>query len=560
MGITCAHCGAVNRSVATFCVQCDAGLPTLDMGTRTRDDTESVPTAAYDGAGPFTQTRVEDSPYPRPASSEHALPTGTLIEGFRIEQVIGEGGFGIVYLAWDAALERQVAIKEYMPFALASRADSLFEVSVRSERSRETFEAGLKSFVNEARLLARFDHPALLKVLRFWNGNRTAYMAMPYYEGPTLKAALAARGASRPTESELREWLDPLLDALSVLHDAQCYHRDISPDNILLTRAGPLLLDFGAARRVITDMTQALTAVLKPGFAPIEQYGGVMSQGPWTDLYALAGVVYYAITGRPPMASVARVVEDGLKPLSITHAGQYSEEFLRAIDAALAIRPEARPQDVTRFRFLLDAPRSPPPPPPLPPPPAVARAATPTPAAAPGPAVQTEKTPSRAPATRSRRGIAAGLLAIAVASVGAWAWWGPTARTAATVQAPAPSPAPTPTPAAVTATPAPVPAPPPAPASVPTPASAAPSVATATATAPAPAPAPAAARPRPPSTPLPTVSAKAADAVRATAPERESAPARTPAGKPARCGEIVQKSTLESLNPEEIDYLKKACR
>ncbi|RZL94469.1 MAG: serine/threonine protein kinase [Variovorax sp.] len=560
MGITCAHCGAVNRSVATFCVQCDAGLPTLDMGTRTRDDTESIPTAAYDGAGPFTQTRVEDSPYPRPASSEHALPTGTLIEGFRIEQVIGEGGFGIVYLAWDAALERQVAIKEYMPFALASRADSLFEVSVRSERSRETFEAGLKSFVNEARLLARFDHPALLKVLRFWNGNRTAYMAMPYYEGPTLKAALAARGASRPTESELREWLDPLLDALSVLHDAQCYHRDISPDNILLTRAGPLLLDFGAARRVITDMTQALTAVLKPGFAPIEQYGGVMSQGPWTDLYALAGVVYYAITGRPPMASVARVVEDGLKPLSITHAGQYSEEFLRAIDAALAIRPEARPQDVTRFRLLLDAPRSPPPPPPLPPPPALARAATPTPtpAAAPGPAAQTEKAPSRAPAPRSRRGIAAGLLAIAVASVGAWAWWGPTPRTAATVQAPAPSPAP----AAVTATPAPVPVPPPAPASVPTPASAAPSVATATATAtaPAPAPAPAAARPRPPSTPLPTVSAKAADAVRATAPERESAPARTPAGKPARCGEIVQKSTLESLNPEEIDYLKKACR
>ncbi|WP_256354739.1 serine/threonine-protein kinase, partial [Variovorax sp. dw_308] len=286
--------------------------------------------------------------------SEHALPNGTLIEGFRITRALGEGGFGIVYLAWDVALERPVAIKEYMPSSLAVRAHTSLGVSARSEQYRDTFAAGLKSFLNEARLLARFDHPALVKVLRFWEANRTAYMAMPYYEGPTLKAALALREGPVP-EAQLRAWLKPLLDALAAIHREQCYHRDVSPDNILLTAAGPLLLDFGAARRVISDMTQALTAVLKPGYAPIEQYGGAMAQGPWTDLYALAGVVHFAITGRPPVQSVERVVNDTQAPLATTHAGQYGEGFLRTIDAALSVRPEARPRDVAQFIAMLDA-------------------------------------------------------------------------------------------------------------------------------------------------------------------------------------------------------------
>ncbi|MDM0028304.1 serine/threonine protein kinase [Variovorax saccharolyticus] len=286
----------------------------------------------------------------------HALPEGTEIEGFRVLRQIGEGGFGIVYLAWDPALERHVAIKEYMPSSLAVRGAVSLEVSMRSEQHRETFDAGLKSFVNEARLLARFDHPALVKVFRYWAANGTAYMAMPYYEGPTLKTALAQLGTRAP-ESLLREWLEPLLDALTVLHREQCYHRDISPDNILLTASGPLLLDFGAARHVINDRTQVLTTMLKPGFAPVEQYGGTMLQGAWTDLYALAGVLHYAIVGRPPIASVVRVVKDPVQPLALTHAGRYSGTFLRAIDAALAVRPESRPQDVAEFRALLEAAR-----------------------------------------------------------------------------------------------------------------------------------------------------------------------------------------------------------
>jgi len=229
----------------------------------------------------------------------HTLPLGTRLRDYEITGLVGEGGFGIVYLAWDHSLQRRVAIKEYMPASMATRVSGSSAIVVKSERHLDTFRAGLKSFVNEARLLARFDHPSLVKVYRFWEENGTAYMAMPYYEGPTLKTALAALDGA-PGEDELRAWLEPLLDALELMHSKQCFHRDIAPDNILLTAGGPLLLDFGAARRVIGDMTHALTVVLKPGYAPIEQYGDVatMAQGAWTDLYALASVVYFAITGR----------------------------------------------------------------------------------------------------------------------------------------------------------------------------------------------------------------------------------------------------------------------
>src|SRR5450432_407001 len=290
------------------------------------------------------------------AQPGHTLPLGTRLRDYEITGLIGEGGFGIVYLAWDHSLQRRVAVKEYMPSSMAARVGGSSAIVVKSERHLDTFKAGLKSFVNEARLLARFDHRSLVKVYRFWEENGTAYMVMPYYEGPTLKTALAELGHV-PSEAELRAWLKPILNALTVMHAAQCYHRDIAPDNILLTPRGPLLLDFGAARRVIGDMTHAITVVLKPGYAPIEQYGDVasMTQGAWTDLYALACVVYYAITGKTPMSSVERLMDDRLEPLSVTAAGHYSPAFLRAVDAALAVRPGDRPQNEQQFRALLDA-------------------------------------------------------------------------------------------------------------------------------------------------------------------------------------------------------------
>jgi hypothetical protein len=290
--------------------------------------------------------------------SGNALPDGARLGEFEIRGVIGEGGFGIVYLAWDHLLQRQVAIKEYMPSTLATRSFGTTDVTPRAEKLAETFALGLRSFINEAQLLASFDHPSLLKVYRFWEANGTAYMVMPYYQGTTLKRALIALNAP-PDERWLTELLTQLLDALDEMHQARCYHRDIAPDNILLLDEGrPLLLDFGAARRVIGDATQALTAFLKPGYAPVEQYAEMpsMKQGAWTDLYALGSVLHYAIVGHTPPESVARLVVDTMVPLTRAAQGRYSERFLRAIDHALGVRPPDRPQSVAEMRLDLGLP------------------------------------------------------------------------------------------------------------------------------------------------------------------------------------------------------------
>ncbi|MGZ5133185.1 MAG: serine/threonine protein kinase, partial [Caldimonas sp.] len=294
---------------------------------------------------------------PRPArvptnDGGNMLPVGYYLGEFEITKVLGEGGFGIVYLAEDHSLGRRVALKEYMPSSLAQRVGGT-QVSVKSERHRETFEAGRKSFVNEARLLAQFDHPSLVKVYRFWEANGTAYMVMPFYEGVTLKDELKAMGAP-PDEAWLRDLLEPLSEALAVIHAEQCFHRDIAPDNVILLKGSgrPLLLDFGAARRVIGDMTQALTVILKPGYAPVEQYAEVpgMKQGPWTDVYALAAVVYYAITGKTPPTSVGRLMNDNYVPMTQAGAGRYSPAFLEAIDRALIVKPEERTQSIDDLR------------------------------------------------------------------------------------------------------------------------------------------------------------------------------------------------------------------
>ncbi len=285
----------------------------------------------------------------------NSLPIGSRIGEFELTGIVGEGGFGIVYLAYDHSLERSVALKEYMPSSLASRVAGSSEVRIKTQRNAETFKAGLRSFVNEAKVLAQFDHPALVKVYRFWEENGTAYMVMPYYEGITLKDWLRERGEP-PDEDTLKRLLGPVLEALDVIHRAQIYHRDIAPDNILLLDGDrPLLLDFGAARRVIGDMTQALTVILKPGYAPIEQYAEVpgMKQGAFTDIYALGALVYYAIVGRTPPPSVARMVNDSMEPLTKQGEGRYSQQFLAGIDKCLAVKQDDRPQSIREMWDLL---------------------------------------------------------------------------------------------------------------------------------------------------------------------------------------------------------------
>jgi hypothetical protein len=294
-----------------------------------------------------------------PLQDEHdALPAGTRLGEFEVLKVLGIGGFGIVYLAMDHALERLVAVKEYMPSMMAARGRGT-QVSLRSSLHQDTFTIGLRSFVNEAKLLARFNHPSLVKVYRFWEDNGTAYMAMPYYAGRTLKDERRAM-TEVPNEAWLRALVDPLLGAMEVLHREDVYHRDIAPDNILLLPDGPpVLLDFGAARSVIGDRTQSLTAVLKPSYAPIEQYADVghLRQGAWTDLYALGAVLHFVVMGRPPTPSASRAVHDEqplLTSLGAERTGSMPAKILKAIDWALTVSPHTRPQSVQQFRDALD--------------------------------------------------------------------------------------------------------------------------------------------------------------------------------------------------------------
>jgi len=294
------------------------------------------------------------------------LPRGHALQEFVVEKLLGTGGYSCVYLAMDTRLNRRVALKEYLPATLAMRAPD-GQVMPRLPRFQEFFDKGLASFINEARLLGSFDHPSLLKVYRFWAENGTAYMAMPYYEGMTLRRWLTDLGTP-PSERWLRDLAEPLMAALDVMHEQACFHRDVAPDNVLMLydRGGggsyleqkprPVLLDFGAARRVIGDATQNLTAILKSGYSPIEQYDGeqTLRQGAWTDVYALCALMYTAIMGKAPGSSIARVVRDDQVPLVEAARGRYSPAFLAAIDAGLRVRPEDRPQTMAALRSMMD--------------------------------------------------------------------------------------------------------------------------------------------------------------------------------------------------------------
>ena len=530
------------------------------------------------------------NPPTRTTMPAHALPLGTRIRDYQILGLLGEGGFGIVYLAMDVLLERQVAIKEYLPTSIAWRGTGTLEVAVRVARDQKTFALGLRSFVNEARLLARFDHPSLIKVHRFWEENGTAYMVMPFYRGRTLQRTLERLGR-RPSEAELRAWVAPLMDALQVMHAEKCYHRDISPDNVLITESGPMLLDFGAARRVIGDVQRALTVVLKPGFAPIEQYGDTpgLQQGAWTDVYALAGMLFAAITSRRPPPAVSRLMDDPMPKVSEVAAGHYSAAFLQAIDRGLALKPQDRPQSVAEFRALMDDPHFVAPPiepavtapvdldlsldfPPTPPTPMtptkVAGPPSRTPSAPPAPATA-RPLPSAAGlraslATRQRLSLLVAALALlALLGLGYSLYrdsQGGAPDTGREVERPAAAPASAvalPTPLPMPATPALAPAPaavePAASGAAPVPelaGQAAPASAPASsgsaAPAPQPKPLPATGPPRPPRP--------------APGPAAETRPAAPSPADAARCSDILKKGSLEPLTAAETAFLRRHCQ
>lgn len=280
------------------------------------------------------------------------LPLGHRLGELQLDEVLGIGGFGIVYRAFDRTLRRAVAIKEYMPSMLATRGGD-YTVSLRSERFAPAFDAGRGAFLNEARLLAQFDHPGLVKVLHFWESHGTAYMVMPFYEGRTLKQLLD--GGAQVSETQLRNVVAALLGALDTLHRAQCFHRDVALDNVLIRPDGnAILLDFGAARKRIGDLVDDGAMMIKPGYAPIEQYTDdpAFSQGPWTDLYALGAVMHAMITGELPPAAVVRSIKDTYRPLATRELpvrDLYSPGFLAAVDHALQLRIADRPESVAAF-------------------------------------------------------------------------------------------------------------------------------------------------------------------------------------------------------------------
>lgn len=244
-----------------------------------------------------------------------------------------------------------------MPSSLAVRGEDMTLV-LRSERFGKAFSAGLNSFIQEARLLARFNHPNLLHVLRFWVQNDTAYMGTLFYSGTTL-SRLREEKPELINEAWIRRMLPMLSGAIKTIHDEGYLHRDISLDNIQIQDNGlPVLLDFGSARRTIGNLSDETETMLRPGFAPIEQYtdDNESEQGPWTDIYALGAVLRTLIVGSPPPVSVVRSIQDTCKPLVELMPQGYSIPLLQAIDKALALHMEDRPQSIEEFAALIEMP------------------------------------------------------------------------------------------------------------------------------------------------------------------------------------------------------------
>jgi len=291
------------------------------------------------------RTRVVDSGAPL------ALANGTLLGRYRIDGVLGQGGFGITYRATDTALNRVVAIKEYLPSDVAIRIDGS-TVIPRSRTDANDYDWGLKRFLDEAKTLAQHEAvPNVVRVYDFVEANGTAYMVMALVEGDNLSAILRQRGTLN--EQELRAIVLPLLDGLEQLHEAGLIHRDIKPANIILRAGrGPTLIDFGAAREGLGRKSRSVTSILTPGYAPFEQYGSAGDQGPWTDIYALAATLYHGIAGKAPPDSVDRIRRDPMVPAVQAGTGRYSEEFLAAIDAGLKVDERERPQNATQWRDL----------------------------------------------------------------------------------------------------------------------------------------------------------------------------------------------------------------
>lgn len=284
-----------------------------------------------------------------------AIPSGTRLREFVIDEVLGTGGFGITYLARDLTLRRCVAIKEYLPQAWGVRVAG-GGIEPRSVADSDDFRWGLRQFIKEARALARLDHPRIVRVHRVIEARGTAYLVMEHVDGVSLAATLKARGSL--SERRVLSLLDSLAEGLEAVHAAGLLHRDIKPTNILMRRDGtPVLIDFGAAQRQVGERSGALRSILTPGYAPLEQYPstkpGARNEGPWTDIYSLGAVGYAVLTGRTPPAAIERVTQprDALDDLGVTVP--VSGALSAAIRESMRVDASQRPRNVAEWRSML---------------------------------------------------------------------------------------------------------------------------------------------------------------------------------------------------------------
>ncbi|MGA8259905.1 MAG: serine/threonine-protein kinase [Arenicellales bacterium] len=286
-------------------------------------------------------------------TNRNALPAGQSLGGYEIEAVLGSGGFGITYKARESIIGRIVAIKEYLPSDIAVRDRESSSIQPTDPRNVDDYDWGLSRFRQEAQTLVTFRHPNIVAVLHYFEANNTAYLVMEYEGGDDLGTLLKRAGPL--SETELRRIVVPLLDGLARVHAAGFLHRDIKPENIYVRDDGtPVLLDFGAARQAMGARSHPMTNIVSMGYAPFEQYVSDSKQGPWSDIYALGAVLYHVVTGRRPVEATARVRADAIVPAMEAGRGRYSAAFLRAIDSALAVREEDRPQSVEAFLAMID--------------------------------------------------------------------------------------------------------------------------------------------------------------------------------------------------------------
>jgi serine/threonine protein kinase len=293
-------------------------------------------------------------PFDLPPRSPLQLKPRTLLrDQYLIGRALGDGGFGITYLSWDLGLESRLAIKEYMPNGVAGRSGGETKVVPYTEQTKQEFEWGLDRFLEEARVLKKFSsHPGIVAVDTVFRDNGTAYLVMEFLDGVTFEEFLGRRGGRITFETAMRVVL-PAMDALAAVHAEGILHRDVSPDNIYLTRSGKVkLIDFGAARNALGQKSRNLSIILKEGYAPEEQYRASGIQGPWTDVYAMAATLYHAITGRIPQPALDRQAQDNLQWPSQQQI-QIDPRVEAALMKALSIKANDRFQSMEDFKAAL---------------------------------------------------------------------------------------------------------------------------------------------------------------------------------------------------------------